>query len=135
MPPRPSKVMTNTPMAARLTVWTRLGPQWALSLPRVGRVLLVTVFGIVTTLALMPIVDSVYLTYFMALGLPVLPALISTGFGMSMYIMGWRLIVGTVGERPIPQRATAVYFWIGILMCLTVLALIAYGMALSLQDG
>ncbi|MGQ9887513.1 MAG: hypothetical protein ACUVSX_03390 [Aggregatilineales bacterium] len=135
MPPRPNKAMTNTPMAVQTIAWVRRGPRWALSLPRVGRVLLATVFGIVTTLALMPVVDGIYLAHFMALGLPVLPALVSAGFGMSMYIIGWRLIVGTVGERPTLQRATTVYFWIGTLMCLTVLALIAHGMALSLQDG
>lgn len=135
MSPEIGKPVTDRSAAARLTTWTRRGPLWVLSRPRVSRVLLTALFGVATTLALMPVVDGVYLNYFMMLRLPMLPALISTGFGMGVYIMGWRLIVGTVGEQPALERGTVVYFWFGVLMCLTVLALVVHGMVLSLQDG
>lgn len=109
--------------------------QWVLDLPRAGRVLLVAVFGIATTLVLMPVIDALYIVHLMALGVPVLPALVSTGIGMAMYVAGWRLVVGTVGERPVRSRATALYVWLGVLMCLFVLALVLYGLALNAQQG
>lgn len=134
MSPKAGKPATSAPAAARTAAWIRNGPRWALSLPRAGRVLLVAMFGVATTLALMPIVDGVYLNYLMALRLPVLPALISTGLGMSIYVVGWWLVVGTVGEKPVLQRVTVMYFWFGALMCLIVLALVTYGLALNLQS-
>lgn len=108
---------------------------WALNLPRLGRVLLVALFGVATTLALMPVIDAVYITHLMALGVPVLPALVSTGIGMAIYVAGWRLVVGTVGESPVLGRATTLYVWLGVLMCLFVLALVTYGLVLNAQQG
>jgi hypothetical protein len=95
--------------------------------------LLAGLFGVATTLAFMPLVDGVYLTHLMAWEMPVLPSLVSAGIGMTVYILGWRLLVGTVGERPVLRRATVVYFWLGVLMCVLVLALIVYGLALNAQ--
>lgn len=111
--------------------WPGRAVQRALELPRVGRMLLAGVFGIAATLALMPLVDGVYLTHLMAWNLPVLPALVSSGAGMAVYIVGWRLMVGTVGERPAAGRAAVLYFWFGVLLCLLVLALVLYGLALN----
>ncbi len=107
--------------------------QRALNLPRAGRVLLAGLFGVATTLAFMPLVDGVYLAHLLAWQTPMLPALFSSGLGMAVYIAGWRLLVGTVGERPALGRATALYFWFGVLMCLFVLALVLYGLALNAQ--
>lgn len=93
-----------------------------LRLPRIWRIILAAIFALATTLALSPIVDAIYLRYLFTEGTRIVPSLVSAGFGLAMYVSGWLLIVGTVGEDPQARFAVLWYFVLGTLaILLTVL--------------
>lgn len=101
--------------------------RWVLNRSRLTRVLMVSLFGLATTLAVFPIVDYVYLEHFFNEGTVILPSLVSVGAGIIMYILGWRLIVGTIGEdRPV-RPAVFWYTVVGILAILLVIGLTLQG--------
>ncbi len=83
-----------------------------LRLPRMVRIILVAVFAIAVTFALSPVIDAVYLRYFFDETTSVLPSLLAAGAGLVMYVLGWVLVVGTVGET-LPERI-AVLWYIGL---------------------
>lgn len=94
---------------------------WFLALPRIIRIILAAIFALATTLALSPIVDKIYVDYFFTEQTRILPSLISTGFGLVMYVTGWMLFIGTVGDDPPPRFAVLWYFvlgWFAILLAL-----------------
>ncbi len=105
--------------------------RWFLDRPRGIRILLVSLFALATTLALFPIVDEMYIRFIFDESTRLLPSLVSVGFGIVMYIGGWWLVVGTVGdERPVRP----VIFWylvIGILATLLVIILLLQGYAIG----
>lgn len=92
-----------------------------LQMPRITRILISAVFALATTLALSPIVDEIYLRFFLDDSTVWLPALISVSCGLVMYVAGWRLIVGTVGETNQADRAAMIYFSAGFLAILVVI--------------
>jgi len=91
-----------------------------LSLPRLVRIIIAAIFGAATTLALFEVVDQIYLDYFFSESTRVAPALVSGGFGMLMYVIGWSLIVGTIGEDREAKLVTVWYVVIGIFALLLV---------------
>jgi hypothetical protein len=91
-----------------------------LRMPRITRILISGVFALATTLALSPIVDEIYLSFFLDDTTVWVPALISVSCGLVMYVAGWRLIVGTVGEINQTDRATMIYFGVGFLAIVVV---------------
>ena len=99
-------------------------------LPRVARALIVMFFALMVTLALSPLVDAIYLTYFYQYETRVVPSLVSAAFGLTVYVIGWWLMVGTLGERPIARIALLWYCGIGVLAMLVVVFLILRGVTL-----
>ena len=99
-------------------------------LPRLIRVLMVGVFALAVTLSLSPFVDYVYDRYFFSLETVLLPALISSAFGLVMYMVGWWLIVGTVGEKPEARAAMLWYVGIGLVAVIVVAYLLVIGVSL-----
>ena len=99
-------------------------------LPRILRIVLVAVFGLAVTLALSPLVDLIYSQYFFSMSTRILPSFISGGIGLASYAIGWWLMVGTVGERPIARIALLWYFGSGILAIVVVVFLIVRGVTL-----
>jgi len=85
-----------------------------LLLPRVLRILIAAVIALLTILAVSPIVDEIYLSHFYSPNTRLLPALVTVSLGLAMYIAGWKLIVGTVGETLEGQRAVVIYFAAGL---------------------
>lgn len=99
-----------------------------LRLPRLLRVLIAAVFALMTTLLLMPIIDLVYIDNFFNPSTIILPALIASGIGLVVYVAGWRLLIGTVGESLNARPATLIYLALGVLALLLVIALVVYGL-------
>jgi hypothetical protein len=98
-----------------------------IGLPRLSRIALAVLFALAVTLAITPIVDSIYINSFFNESTRMAPALVSTLFGIAFYFLGWRLIIGFAGEQP--QARPAVFFYIvfGALMVLLVLMLFIFG--------
>jgi hypothetical protein len=99
-------------------------------LPRVLRVVIATLFALAATLAISPLVDTIYTEWFFSAETVILPALISAALGLTMYVLGWWLIVGTVGEQPEARRAIVWYCGIGLFAILTIAFLIIRGVSL-----
>jgi hypothetical protein len=97
------------------------------SLSRLSRILLAALFALAITLMITPVVDGIYLNNFFSSDTRMIPALVSTALGLGYYGVGWRLIVGYVGEKPIPRPAVLWYFGMGAAACIIVLALVFIG--------
>jgi hypothetical protein len=100
-----------------------------LSLPRVGRIALSIVFALAVTLALNPIIDSIYLAYLYTPETALAPALVAAGFGLAMYFVGWQLFVGLPGEAPPARLLILWYVGVGVLAILLVVVWFVTGFA------
>jgi hypothetical protein len=96
-------------------------------LPRLTRIIMVMGFAIALTFLLMPLVDRVYLTQFFDPATTMLPALISSGAGLVMYLLGWWLLVGEAGGAPRMRRATLLYLLAGVAIVVALLVLFVIG--------
>ncbi len=96
-------------------------------LSRLMRTVLAVLFALALTLALTPLIDRIYLAYFFDLNTRVIPALISTAAGLIFYGVGWRLIIGYVGEQPTARPAILWYVSIGAAACVIVVVLLVIG--------
>jgi len=86
-----------------------------LGLPRLARIGIAALFALAVTLTISPIVDTLYLSYLYTPETVIAPALVSTGFGLVMYFVGWQLIIGPVGEIPPARMMVLWYVGIGVL--------------------
>ncbi len=93
-----------------------------LAFPRLVRIIIAGVFALAVTLSLSPIVDEIYLAYFYSDSTLMLPALVSGGLGLLMYIAGWLVLVGFVGEEITPSWMVVVYLLVGLLAVVLVIA-------------
>lgn len=100
-----------------------------LDLPRIVRVLIAGVVALAVTLLLTPLVDNLYLSRFYHPDTVMLPALVSTGLGIVMYVIGWGVLIGFSGVRPRPTRALIVYVLFGVFVVLFALSLFVFGMS------
>ena len=95
--------------------------QWCLRLPRLLRIIVVAIFALAFTLAVSPLVDYLYLRYFFTEETRVLPSLVTAGIGIAFYVLGWWLLIGTVGETRPARPAVLLYVTVGILsLCLVI---------------
>lgn len=100
-----------------------------LSVPRVGRIALSMVFALAVTLALNPIIDSIYLRYLYTPETALAPALVALGFGLAMYFVGWQLFIGLPGETPPARLVILWYVGVGALAVLLVAVWLVTGFA------
>jgi hypothetical protein len=109
-------------------------PEWivtkVIAAPRPARIGLVAVFALAVTLALSPLVDYLYDLYFFSPETVILPALVTTAFGLSVYAVGWWYVVGTIGEKPVRRKGMLVYLAIGVAAVVLVAALLISGISL-----
>ncbi len=107
--------------------------QWCLGLPRLVRIIAVAIFTLAFTLAVSPLVDYIYLVYLFTEQTRVLPSLVSAAIGVGFYVLGWWLLIGSVGEPRPARPAVLVYVTVGILaLCLViVLAVTGFSDAVS----
>lgn len=118
------------PVSRVMQVSSRLG-----QLPRLVRILLVGLFALAVTLALSPLVDLIYDHYFFSTQTVIVPALVTATIGLITYMLGWWLMVGTVGEQPEARAAMLWYFGIGVLAVVIVVYLILTGVSLLNFEG
>jgi hypothetical protein len=105
--------------------------RWILNRPRWLRIVLVSVVALAVTLAVFPVVDELYIRFLFNDATRLLPSFVSTGFGIVMYIWGWRLIIGTIGEEQPVRLAVFWYLVIGILVILLVIGLFLQGYSIG----
>ena len=99
-------------------------------LPRVARIALVTLFALAVVLVLTPLVDIVYAENFFSESTLMVPALVSAACGAVVYVFGWWLMVGTVGEQPVPRALILWYCGVGLAAVVTVVFLVIRGINL-----
>lgn len=104
---------------------------WFLNRPRGIRVLLVSLFALATTLAVFPVVDDLYIRFLFDESTRLLPSFVSVGFGIGMYIWGWWLVVGTVGEERTVRLSVFWYLVISLLAILLVIGLLLQGYSIG----
>ncbi|PJF29426.1 MAG: hypothetical protein CUN52_08440 [Phototrophicales bacterium] len=84
------------------------------SMNRLLRLFVVTIFAISTTLAISPLIDSIYLQYFFSPETRIIPSLIAMIGGVCMYIVGWIYLVGSARQIILVTRGLKWYMYIGI---------------------
>ena len=105
-----------------------------LGLPRIVRIGLVMAYSVGLTLLLMPLIDNLYLTYFFASETVLVPALLAAGAGVVMYMIGWRLMIGYVGELPPERPVIWMYVFLGSLILLLVVTLVVIGSIIGIEQ-
>jgi hypothetical protein len=98
--------------------------------PRIVRIGLVAIFALCVTLSLSPMVDEIYMGLFFTPQTVILPSLVSASFGLLMYVTGWWLMIGTIGEKPAARLAIIWYIVLGIAAVLVVVILLLRGITL-----
>ncbi|MBZ0302122.1 MAG: hypothetical protein K8J31_20395, partial [Anaerolineae bacterium] len=88
---------TSKPALAKATAILFAVTHRIVGIPRLIRVLLVALFALAVTLSVSPLVDIIYDRHFFSVHTVMIPALVSSGLGLVMYMLGWWLMVGTVG--------------------------------------
>lgn len=124
------KTVTKTKSAPSQPIHS-LALGWILGLPRFVRLLIVGLFGVAVTVASSPLVDNIYLRFLYMEQTRMLPALVSVGLGVVMYMFGWWLMVGTAGETAPTRNAVLWYVGVGILAVCLVIVLILNGYSLA----
>jgi hypothetical protein len=105
---------------------------WMLGLPRLGRIVLAAVFAIALTLVLTPIIDLAYLRFLYSPQTVMLPALVSVGFGLLMYTLGWWLVVSGADDGSPMYGAITWYALLGVATVVLALVLLIVGVVTSL---
>jgi hypothetical protein len=103
---------------------------WILSLPRLARILIAIMFALCVTLALSPLIDLIYTEFFFDPQTVLVPSLVSASFGLGMYVLGWRFLIGTVGEKPDARLFVLWYVVLGLMAIAVVAILIVRGVAI-----
>lgn len=115
--------------------WLAIGVQSRVAyLPRLVRILLAAGFAVAVLLAIFPLIDNIYVRYFFDLQTVILPSLVAVGIAGIMYIAGWYLLVGTIGDEKIKQSASpalVIYFAIGLVAMLIDIILFLHGLSIT----
>lgn len=107
---------------------------WIVTRPRLHRILLVALFSLAVVLLAFPVVDNVYINLFFSEATRILPSLVAAGLGALMYIVGWRLIIGTRGETPAVHPLVLVYCLFGVIVIILVVILVLQGYSIATAE-
>jgi hypothetical protein len=108
-------------------LWLDLA-RWLVNLPRYIRILMTFVSALAVTFAISPLVDYLYLSYMYTDESRILPSLVSSGIGVGMFILGWWLLVGTVGGTPPVRRGVVWYGIVGGFAVIWVIGMAMFGL-------
>ncbi|MBE2184085.1 MAG: hypothetical protein IAE89_11710 [Anaerolineae bacterium] len=105
-------------------------------LPRLARIMLVSLFTLATALLLQPIIDGIYLNYFFPWESTIItdfqrqiPSLITAGMAMLMFVAGWWLLIGFTGAMPQARAAALIYFVAGVVIVFLAIMQLVSGLA------
>ena len=102
-----------------------------LALPRLLRIIIISIFALALTAVVFPAVDFAYMEHFFSESTKILPSFVSTGVGIIMYGVGWWLLVGIRGERRPVRIGVFLYVLAGILIIAFVVYLIINGYSMA----
>ncbi len=105
--------------------------QWVVSLPRIVRILGVALGALSLTAVLFPLVDNVYIQLIYNPSTIMLPSFVSVGGGLLLYVLGWRWLVGTVGEEITPNQTILWYLVVVMVAVILLLALVFQGLSMT----
>jgi hypothetical protein len=115
---------------------TMVGERWmqrVLNLSRIKRILFVGGVALLTGVVAQPVVDAVYLNFFYDPRTVVVPSIVTAIVVLIVYLIGWQLVVGTVGESKTP-RPPVLWYLIGALL-ITITALLWIARLLLLHSA
>lgn len=106
-----------------------------LQLPRLVRVLLVALIALSWVAFIFSLVDRIYFDYFFDANTRAVPAYVTAGIGLAIYLFGWYWLVGTVGmKHRLKSRPIAgLYLLLGLFVFSTDVFLIIYGIASQVE--
>lgn len=113
---RPGKQPATTSQSPRRPLHALL--TWLLGWPRLARIAFVITTSLLMTLFLTPLLTDVHWRFAYTLDTYYAPAIIAILVTCVMYIVGWRLVVGTPGEPPQPRPALLGYFAVMLIILL-----------------
>lgn len=99
-----------------LTFWEQIT-----RMNRLLRLLFVAIIAVITTLAVSPTIDAIYLQSFFTPETRLIPSLLAMGVGVTMYVIGWFYLVGSAGQVITITRGLKWYIYISLLMIIIVL--------------
>ncbi|MCA9916215.1 MAG: hypothetical protein KC496_22820 [Anaerolineae bacterium] len=102
-----------------------------IQLPRLVRILLIALIALGWVLLIFPLVDLIYFNYFFDMETRALPAYVTAGIGLLIYLFGWYWLVGTVGfkDRMRARPIAGLYLLLGLLVFVVDVCLVIYGLA------
>lgn len=106
-------------------------PARIIGFPRIIRIGFVMAFSIALTLLLVPIFYPIELSVDSQVN--TLPLLAAVSAGVIMYGVGWRLMIGYIGERPPERPAVLLYFLAGLIILLIAVVLLIFGAVIGSQ--
>lgn len=106
---------------------------WLVELPRLTRIIIAVFFSLTVIAVIFPVVDSLYIQFFFTENTRIVPSYVTAGVGLVMYLAGWYLIVGTVGEVPPIRRAIVWYLAVGVSSFILLVLLIIQGIVILNQ--
>lgn len=92
-----------------------------LRLPRLIRILLIAIPALAAVTVFTPVVDGIYLRYFYTFETRIIPSIITSAIGLVTYLLGWVLVVGTVGE--IPEEGLRLNWYLRVSLVMTLVGL------------
>ena len=102
-----------------------------IALPRLQRIVLIAIFALAGVLAIFSPIDQVYFSYFFDMNTRGVTAYVIAAIGLVFYMVGWYLLVGTVGRRPKPRLIAGIYVLLGSVMILLDAVLIIIGLIIQ----
>lgn len=118
------------PFTATLQALANLASRF-IQRPRLLRIIWVALIALSWVLLIFPLVDLVYFNYFFDVETRAVPAYVTAGIGLLIYLLGWYWLVGTVGLRDRMQArpVAGLYLLLGLLVFVVDVCLVIYGLA------
>jgi hypothetical protein len=96
---------------------------------------MVGLFAVAVTFAVNPVIDALYLRFMYTEATVSLPAIAAVIVGMVVYILGWVLVIGTVGEMPPVRPVILWYCLVGVVGVILVVVALLLGLTSSSALG
>lgn len=102
-----------------------------LALPRPFRMLIAFIPAVTLVLLVQPVIDSIYLRFFLDRETVGVPAWLIAVLALLMYFAGWMLLVGPAGQKPARNRA----LWAYVILSLLTIGLVIFIYVLQWLTG